>query len=87
MPVKLTFAEIFERRNAEKLEAIREKTRMLISLKHDLRKTSGRSPVAVMLPEELNPGKYDGPDATDYPGSLMGLPIVWGKTTGLVYGI
>lgn len=39
---------------------------------------------AVVLPAHMDPGPYDGPDATDAPATLLGLPIVWGDRVGLV---
>lgn len=56
---------------------------MVLRLQADMRK-AGMNPCAVMLPAELDPGAYDGPDATDVPAQFMGLPVVWGATVGLV---
>lgn len=39
---------------------------------------SHRYPYAVMLPENLRPADYDGPDATDMGTQFCGLPVVWG---------
>lgn len=46
----------------------------------------GREPIGVVIPESMNPGAYDGPDATDAPAQMMGLPVTWGQTVGLIYG-
>lgn len=45
---------------------------------------SGFEPYAVMMPSELNPGVYDGPDATPLPAMFIGLPVVWGDRVALL---
>lgn len=57
----------------------------LLVLDGQMRRETGRQPVAVMLPERYDPGVYDGEDATDMPAQMMGLPVVWGPVLGLVF--
>lgn len=55
----------------------------LRALRHDLRK-EGFEPCGVVLPDDMNPGRYTGDDATDHPATLMGLPISWGSEVALI---
>jgi hypothetical protein len=31
----------------------------------------------------MDPGKYEGDDATDVEAQMMGMPIIWGDRVGL----
>lgn len=66
-----------------KIETLRGHAPRILRSAERLRK-AGSFPYAVMLPEEFNPGTYDGPDATDISAQFCGLPIVWGDRFSLL---
>lgn len=51
----------------------------LVRLESEIARTTSRRPIGVVLPARLNPGRYDGPGATDAPSQVMGYPITWGE--------
>lgn len=74
-----------EARHAFARDKINELLPRLMYLKAEFRKNMNREPDAVMLPWQLNPGRYEGEGATDVEASIMGLPVVWGNRVGLVF--
>lgn len=70
---------------ATRVDAIYRQIPGLMALRHDFRRDH-YEPIGVVLPAALNPGNYEGPDVTEAPATLMGLPVTWGDCTGLIYG-
>lgn len=61
----------------------RECLPQLLALQAELQASDHRV-VGAVLPAQLDPGPYEGEDATDIPAQIMGLPVIWGNTLGLV---
>jgi len=75
------------KKDAERLAAEREVRDRFPGLMHDRYRlrSAGFEPSGVLLPARLNV-PYDGPDATDFKTTCMGLPVTWseGEHWGLI---
>lgn len=60
-----------------KIERIRALAPTLYRMREEAIAGFRREPSAYVLPKQLDPGRYEGPDASDSPAMILGRPIIW----------